>query len=131
MNETLKNPYAGRFQPETNFKKVFEDEVTQLKKQNIPLEWRNHAVEQLTDAYIEQTRQIPDGVQLHRLANYILQDDLRDQCPDKITRTDFPFLSRGQIQVRMKRETPTGDMGYFSSTGKRPRIKPKKYRHMQ
>ncbi|MBC9785930.1 hypothetical protein H1S01_15700 [Heliobacterium chlorum] len=131
MKEKRKNPYAGRFLPGTDYERAFKEEVTQLVKRDMPLRWRNQEVEDLTEAYFEQSRKVPDSLQLFWLANYILRDDLKDRCPDKLTRTDFPFLSKGQTKLRMNRERPTGDMGYVPSTGRKPRIKPKKYRHMQ
>ncbi|MCW2279295.1 hypothetical protein [Heliophilum fasciatum] len=131
MTGKQKKPYADRFQQGSDYKKAFEEDVNLLIKRDMPLPWRNKAVEELTEAYLEQIGQIPDSLQLHRLANYILRDELKDRCPDKLTRTEFPFLSSGQVSVRMRRERATGDMSYFSSTNKRNSHKPKKYRHSQ
>ena len=102
--------YASRFSPGTDYRKSFCLAVDKLVAKKMPVPWRNKAIEDLTDAYITQTGEIPDSDQLVRLANYILQDDFSDKLPDKVTRTEYPFLSRGQYKLRLKRERASGGM---------------------
>ena len=95
--------YAGRFAPGTEYKTAFRLAVDALIETKMPVPWRNKAITDLTDAYIEQTGKTPDIPQLTKLANYILQDDLLDKSPDKVTQTAYPFLSRGQLKLRHRR----------------------------
>lgn len=68
------------------------------------LEVRKQIVETLFDAFIKQTDQQPDGVQVQRLANWILLEDLTDGRPDKVTLTAYPILTKRQLRTRYQRE---------------------------
>lgn len=67
---------------------------------------RNKEVDQLIEQYIENTGDIPHPEALDELADYILQDDLTDPSPNKITKTDFPILSKNQTRHRNSKEVP-------------------------
>ena len=110
--------YANKFRSAA-FKAVFCEAVDKLVERKMPVPWRNKAIQDITDAYIRQTGEVPDNTQLTRLANYILQDDLSDKLSDKVSRTEYPFLSRGQIRLRYRRELACGVMNQFTR-GKRP-----------
>lgn len=47
----------------------------------------------------------PDPELLERLANVILDEELTDTHPDKVTNTEFPFMSEWQLDLRRDRET--------------------------
>ena len=111
--------YANSFSPGTDYKKAFRLAVDTLTETKMPVPWRNKAITDLTDAYIEQTGETPDSKQLTRLANYILQDDLSEKFPDKVTRTEYPFLSRGQTKLRLNRERASGELVNHTK-GKKP-----------
>ena len=111
--------YANSFVPGANYKKAFRLAVDKLVSTKMPVPWRNKAIEDLTDAYITQTGEIPDSRQLTRLANYILQDDLLEKSPDKVTLTEYPFLSRAQMKLRQRRERVNGGMVNYTK-GKKP-----------
>lgn len=63
---------------------------------------------------MEQTGEIPDSLQLTLLANHILAEELADRCPDKVTNTEYPILSEGQVKLRKRRELPRPDFNYYS-----------------
>ena len=109
----------------TDYKKAFRRAVNELLEEKMPVVWKNKAVQDLTDAYITQTGEIPDSDQLHRLANYILRDDLANKMPDKVSRTEYPFLSRGQLKLRLKRERASGGMVNHTKCKKPSRSKKK------
>ena len=119
--------YENSFSPDTNYMEAFRLAVDKLVAQKMPVPWRNKAIEDLTDAYIEQTGETPDSEQLIRLANYILQDDLSDKLPDKVARTEYPILSRGQIKLRLKRERAGGGMANHTKCKKPSRSRKKGY----
>ncbi|MFT4413209.1 hypothetical protein ACLM5H_05035 [Fredinandcohnia humi] len=106
--------YMEKFQLNSDYKKAFEEAVTELIEINMPVQWKNKAVQDLTDAYIEQTGEIPDSLQLQRLANYILHEELKDKHPDKVANTEYPILSDRQVIIRSKREIVRDDFSYFS-----------------
>ena len=119
--------YANNFSPGTDYKTAFSLAVDELTETKMPVPWRNKAIEDLTDAYVIQTGETPDSGQLTRLANYILQDDLSEKLADKVTRTEYPFLSRGQIKVRLKREWASGEMVNYTKGKKPSRSRKKNY----
>lgn len=104
--------------PNVDFKRAFEEAAEALCQQDMPVEWRNKAVQDLTDAYIEQSGQRPDSIPLQWLANWILRDELSDPHPDKVKNTEYPILSRGQQKLRDRRERSAGDVAYFPTNTK-------------
>ena len=103
-----KETYVGLFVG--SYTEVFEAAVTKIlslvdgdgNPPSIPE--RNEILETLFDAYIEQTGEVPDGVQIHRLANWLLLEDLKNNHPDKVSREEYPFLTKRQLRTRYNRE---------------------------
>jgi len=97
--------YANRFGG-GNYFYTFKILVSRMLAMNPipPLQGRIDAIELLTEAYIDQTSEAPEGVQLNLLANWLLVEVLRDAHPDKVTRTDFPIMNKGQLRTRHYRE---------------------------
>jgi len=93
-----------------SFTDVFEKQVTKTlaiidSDGNPPsVQERIEIIEALFDAYIEQTGKVPSGVQVQRLANWLLLEELRNNHPDKVSREEYPFLSKRQLRTRYNRE---------------------------
>ena len=99
--------YEGIFRKGTNYKVTFTQEVENLLTLEMELPERMRVIDNLLVAYVKQTGEIPDSTQINRLADFILREDLRNRHPDKVTNTQFPFLSEGQLRLRERREVPT------------------------
>ena len=56
--------------------------------------------ESLTEDYFAQHGKMPESTILDRLATLILQDELADKHPDKMTRGTYPLLSDSQADER-------------------------------
>ncbi|WP_427036543.1 hypothetical protein [Cytobacillus pseudoceanisediminis] len=103
-----KNYFAGFFVG--SFKSRLDKEVSKLlalKDENgqpPTIETRKQIIEALLDAYIEQTGNVPDGVQIQRMGNWLLLEDLTNNHPDKVTREPYPFLTKRQLRTRYNRE---------------------------
>lgn len=65
---------------------------------------RKAFAEGLTEAYFTLHGYWPPPSVLDRLATLILQDELADKHPDKMTREEFPLLSADQEKLRNKDE---------------------------
>ncbi|GAA0840543.1 hypothetical protein GCM10008915_36280 [Bifidobacterium pullorum subsp. gallinarum] len=90
----------------TDYKTQFNEDTTALIATNIAdRTQRMAAVQALIDRYVEANGEVPDRAQLERLTDYILRDELTDRHPDKITRTEYPFMSAWQLELRHDRET--------------------------
>jgi hypothetical protein len=98
----MKTLYENTFAIGTSYKETFVQEVDKLVKQDLTVEFKNKLVQGLTDAYVEQTGKVPDSYELQRLATWIVEDKSRD--PDKVTNTEYPVLSAGQMKLRHRRE---------------------------
>ncbi len=85
-----------------NYKSRMEEYVQQLEQSvgEVPRDARMQMVEDLTDAYVEQTGKTPDGPLLERLANVILHEELSDSHPDKMTLEEYPIMSERMYKVR-------------------------------
>ncbi|MEV2320435.1 hypothetical protein ABNC55_20910 [Paenibacillus larvae] len=105
-----------------NDKIAFNEAVTELITENITdRQERIKAVEALTDAYIDSIGQAPDSVQLERLADYILAEELTDMHPDKMTREEYPFFSSWQLQRRRNKESSSGEAATVGVDGREHR----------
>lgn len=106
--------YEGQFAKGTNYKEAFKLATENLFSKKFPIPWRIKAVDDLCEAYVTQTGEIPDSTQLTLLADYILTEDLTNRCPDKVTNTEYPILSGGQVKLRNRRELPRPNFNSFS-----------------
>lgn len=118
--------YDGIFCKGTNYKATFAQEVEKILAVYMELPERMKMIDDLLVAYVKQTGEVPDATQINRLADVILREDLRNRHPDKVTNTEFPFLSGGQQKLRDRREIPTdtsrmsGDVKYKINGRKKP-----------
>ncbi|MDC3413920.1 hypothetical protein [Terrihalobacillus insolitus] len=93
-----------------NYKVRLEREVTKLlatldDEGNPPtIEDRKKLIDALFDAYIDQTGEVPDGVQVQRLGNWLLLEEMKNNHPDKVTRQEYPFMTKRQLRTRYRRE---------------------------
>lgn len=87
-------------------KAQLEDKIDRLEKIALKLtkEERVLLSEQILETYYTSVGKHPDALQLTRLANVILIEDIKDKTPDKLQKREYPFLSDRQILTRMKRE---------------------------
>jgi hypothetical protein len=108
--------YEDKFQRGTDYKKSFTLEVDKLIKQDLTTEFKNKLIQSLTDAYVDQTGEVPDSYELTRLGSWIVEDKVND--PDKVTNTEFPILSEGQHKLRLRRESPNQVIESFSSSSR-------------
>ncbi|MFK4304341.1 hypothetical protein ABH892_004481 [Paenibacillus sp. RC254] len=61
---------------------------------------RARKAENIIDAYIKYTGVRPDHIQLDRISDLILFDDLRDSNPHKTKHNEYPILSGTQLDRR-------------------------------
>ena len=88
------------FEPFRN-KAEFASSVSALFAHHVPLAERNDVVQRMTDEYFRMFGEYPDPGQLSRLGSFIL----RETDGEKALRAEG-FLSKWQIERRLKRETP-------------------------
>ncbi|MBC9786520.1 hypothetical protein H1S01_18865 [Heliobacterium chlorum] len=105
------------FSIESNYKASFAKAVDLLTTQQMPVQWRVKAVDDLIEAYVKQVGEVPNDRQLERLTNYILRDSKNQ--PDKVSKTEYPELNEAQWKVRSNREIPLEQVGNFSVETKR------------
>ncbi|MBC9785889.1 hypothetical protein H1S01_15495 [Heliobacterium chlorum] len=116
------------FTAETNYKESFSKAVAHLATQDMPVQWRIKAVDDLIEVYVKQVGEVPDGDQLERLTNYILRDSKNQ--PDKVSNTEYPVFSEWQQKHRSRREIPLEYVGGLPVEAKRVGIR-LKHRHKQ
>jgi len=79
-------------------------EFTSFKRTQTTREYRIKFAEELTERYFAEHGKMPEGTILERLATLILQDELADTHPDKMTREEYPLLSDRQRDTRGRDE---------------------------
>lgn len=95
------------FDVEGDYKALFKSFVDELIKKPGTQEEKKLLIDELIESYIDQIGARPDGLQLQRLTNYLLADELKDRTPDKLTRAEFPIMSDRQYKTRSIREFVT------------------------
>lgn len=86
------------------FDEYYRDKPTPIK--------RIDASNALIEHYIERHGKRPPASVLSRLATYILLDTLTDSHPDKISREEYPILSKSQQKRRTKTQLPHSELPY-------------------
>ncbi|MBU8715408.1 hypothetical protein KM924_23175 [Brevibacillus parabrevis] len=95
-----------RFRGNLDYKTEFSTAVTGMFDNLIAgRQARIYAAQTLVDDYFACIGEMPEGTELERLADLILNEELTDKHPDKVTRTEYPFLSESQFARRRNNET--------------------------
>lgn len=90
-----------RFKHGTDYKAEFERAVNGLIDKNIEDRTeRIRAIDALIDEYVDAIGSAPDPVQLERLADYILKEELTDASKNKVRREEYPIFSEWQLARR-------------------------------
>jgi hypothetical protein len=79
-------------------------------------------IRRLTEDYAAANDKYPDGALLERLADAVLNEELSDPHPDKVTREEYPFFSEHQLEVRAAREPVTESMPTHGVDGRDHRL---------
>ncbi|MBY0023770.1 hypothetical protein J2W97_000847 [Paenibacillus jamilae] len=89
----------------TDYKTEFHDAVAELIAEGIADRTeRMIAIQALIDAYVNSIGEVPEAAELERLTDYILREELTDTHPDKMTRTEYPIMSKYQEDRRRENE---------------------------
>ena len=80
------------------------EQFTQFKRIGTDRRSRIDFSNRLTERYLAVNDKIPPVAVLDRLATLILQDELADKHPDKMTRNEYPLLSDRQRDTRSRDE---------------------------
>ena len=107
-NKPASKPYLPpyRFTDESrsmDYKAILNDIIDEMKADVaiIPLTFRLALIESITDAYIEQTGERPDGTALYRLGDIALYESLEgDTRRNKARADEYPVLSEQQKERR-------------------------------
>ena len=78
-----------------------DDFINQLLPDLTVDEKNKHADEWIAQ-YIEEKGKRPPSKDLVKLADWLLSDDLKDKSRSKVQNTEFPILSRSQIERRYR-----------------------------
>ena len=96
---------SSRFKLGTDYKKAFETAVNELINRNIgDRNERIRDIDDLINEYVYAVGSAPDPIQLERLANYILREELTDPNPYKVSHNEYPVMSEWQLEKRKGRE---------------------------
>lgn len=88
------------------------EQFTQFKRTQTDRASRIDFSNRLTERYFTINDKIPPVAVLDRLATLILQDELADPHPDKMTRNEHPLLSDRQWETRIAGEATISDVQY-------------------
>jgi ribosomal protein L14E/L6E/L27E len=104
------------FDADGDFKTQFEKTVNQLIEKNIiDREARMMLIDRLVNTYVNQVprdvkrpeNERPDMMQLERLANYIMKEELTDKRKNKVKLEEYPVFTEFQLAARRSFEVPT------------------------
>lgn len=83
-----------------DYKDTFRKEVNRLVMRRLSRDERIKAIDEMINAYTDETGKRPDSAQLERLANQIMLEELTDNHPDKVTREEYPIFTQLQLERR-------------------------------
>lgn len=98
-------------------------EFTAFKRNKTSREHRMAVAGAITERYYAEHGSMPEGTMLDRLATLILQDELADTHPDKMTREEYPLLSADQAKLRYEDERSLNAAQDVATDGADYRIK--------
>lgn len=99
------------------------EQFTQFKRTQTDRASRIDFSNRLTEQYFAINDKIPPVAVLDRLATLILQDELADTHPDKMTRNEYPLLSDRQRETRSRDERSLYAASDVATDGQDYRIK--------
>lgn len=109
----------SRFKHGTDYKKAFEEAVNEIIDKNIEDRTeRIRAIDALIDEYVYAIGSAPDPVQLERLSNYILREELTDKNPHKVRHMEYPIFTETQLKRRRNTEAPEHAAYYIGNDGR-------------
>ncbi len=85
-----------------SFEAIVDDVLLSYKDATI--DSRNAIAEEVTEAYVMEHGKKPDSFQLTRLANLLLQEDIKNPDSYKVQKEAYPFHSDTQAKRRKKKE---------------------------
>ena len=80
------------------------------KNPGISVEEKNIYIELWVDDVFNQTGKNPSNYELTRLADWLLQDDLSNPSRSKVQNTEYPILSKPQLERRYRELSKEQDM---------------------
>lgn len=110
---------AGDYKAE--FTNYVDKIIEKTKRGDLGRASRMQEIERLTDAYIAVTGEVPDSYEIERLTDAILNEELSDPHPDKISRNEYPFMSDWQLDVRHDKEASADAAGTVGTDGRNHR----------
>lgn len=84
----------------------FRRSIRQLTKESLSTSEITVETDEMIDQYLDDTGEIPSDSYLELMADAILNEELSDASPDKVTNTEYPILGDKQIRSRRRSEVP-------------------------
>ena len=88
-----------------NYREEFEQDVSHFVTSIEPNRAERIAlIDRMISDYITKYNEKPPKAQLERLADAIMNEELIDRHPDKMSRMEYPIMSQRQLDRRYERE---------------------------
>ncbi|KAF6658885.1 hypothetical protein ACT3XG_14760 [Paenibacillus polymyxa] len=115
-----------------DYKVKFAEDVTELIAEDIAdRDARMAAVSALTEDYVMRYGEYPDMIQLERLTDYILREELTNTDRMKARNDEYPFLSERQFERRREREVPLEVAEEYGADGRNYRVPKRRKRSIK
>ncbi|UNL92782.1 hypothetical protein CPY53_04065 [Paenibacillus polymyxa] len=115
-----------------DYKVKFAEDVTKLIAEDIAdRNERMAAVSALIEDYVMRYGEYPDTIQLERLTDYILREELTNTDRMKARNDEYPFLSERQFERRREREVPLEVAEEYGADGRNYRVPKRRKRSIK
>lgn len=110
MNLLIENKRAINISYVITSPDQLDNEITKILKMEkksgeiLTIKERIFVINWLMDTYIIKFGEAPKGNQIQRLANWLLLENLKNTHPDKVTREEYPIMTKRQLRARYRRE---------------------------
>lgn len=103
----------------TNYREEFEQRVTLFLSDFESNRGKRIAlINEMINDYVTKYSEAPPSSQLERLADAIMDEEINDRHPDKMSRSEYPIMSQRQLDRRYEREYSLDLAENYDVTGK-------------
>ena len=82
----------------------YVNKIEELIKYNVDLEFKRNKINELNEEYFAETGDVLPHNLVYKLTDWFLSDTLKSKDVDKVTKNQYPILSKYQIKRRNKKQ---------------------------
>lgn len=82
----------------------YTNRIDEIVKYSVDLDFKRNKINEINDDYFTETGEVLPSILVYKLTDWFLADTLKSKDVDKVTKNQYPILSRHQIKRRSKKQ---------------------------